>query len=158
MLSGAQLCVFDALHNASKRFDKRGIAKRRFRFEAQQIFPHKPLGNDDGFGVSAVQKKQIFAKILLLIATEETFTARRRIGHNHAIADLPIPTLDFGLLASAKRSEDGWTLDFTNDTGQLMAENSGRHDHFCMITALENLQVRAAGERGFNADADFAGF
>ena len=39
-----------------------------------------------------------------------------------------------------------------------MAEDRGRHDHFGVITALENLEVRAAGERGFDADADFARF
>ena len=39
-----------------------------------------------------------------------------------------------------------------------MAEDSGRHDHFGMVTALENLQIGAAGERGFDADADLAGF
>jgi hypothetical protein len=27
-----------------------------------------------------------------------------------------------------------------------------------MITAFENLQIRAAGKRGFDADADFARF
>ena len=39
-----------------------------------------------------------------------------------------------------------------------MAENGGRHDHFGVITAFEDLQIRAAGERGFDADADFARF
>ena len=39
-----------------------------------------------------------------------------------------------------------------------MAEDGGRHDHFRVIAALEDLQVRAAGERGLDADADFAGF
>ena len=37
-----------------------------------------------------------------------------------------------------------------------MAEGGGRHDHFGVITAFENLQIRAAGKRGFDADADFA--
>ena len=158
MLSGAQLCVFDALHNARKGFDERGIAEIGFRFEAQQVFLDEPLGNDNGLGVSAVQKKQIFAEILLLIAAEETFAARRGIGRDHTVADFPIPTLDFGLLAPAKRSEDGWTLDFTNNTGEFVAEDGGRHDHFGVVTAFEDLQIRAAGERGFDADADFARF
>jgi hypothetical protein len=39
-----------------------------------------------------------------------------------------------------------------------MAEDSGRDDHFGMIAALENLEVRAAGKRGFDADADFTRF
>ena len=38
-----------------------------------------------------------------------------------------------------------------------MAEDGGRHDHFGMIAALENFQVGAAGQRGLDADADFAG-
>jgi hypothetical protein len=54
--------------------------------------------------------------------------------------------LDFGL----------WILDFTNRSGELMPKHRRRHDHFCVIAALENFQVGAAGERGFDADADFA--
>jgi hypothetical protein len=39
-----------------------------------------------------------------------------------------------------------------------VTEGSGRHDHFGVIAAFENLQIGAAGERGFDADADFTGF
>jgi hypothetical protein len=48
--------------------------------------------------------------------------------------------------------------DFRNYSRKFMAEDGGRHDHFGVITAFENLEVRAAGERGFDADADFARF
>ena len=37
-----------------------------------------------------------------------------------------------------------------------MSEDGGGHDHFGVITAFEDLQIRAAGERGLDADADFA--
>ena len=37
-----------------------------------------------------------------------------------------------------------------------MAEDGGRDDHFCVVAALENFQVGAAGERGPDTDADFA--
>ena len=37
-----------------------------------------------------------------------------------------------------------------------MAEDGGRHDHFGVIAALENFEVGAASQRGFDADADFA--
>ncbi len=39
-----------------------------------------------------------------------------------------------------------------------MAKDGGGHDHFGVVAALEDLQVGAAGERGFDADADFARF
>ena len=39
-----------------------------------------------------------------------------------------------------------------------MAEDGGGHNHSGMVTALEDLQVGAAGERGLDADADFARF
>jgi hypothetical protein len=39
-----------------------------------------------------------------------------------------------------------------------MSEDGGGHDHFGVITAFEDLQIRAAGERGFDTDADFARF
>lgn len=38
-----------------------------------------------------------------------------------------------------------------------MAEDGGWDDHFRMVAALENLEVGAAGERGLDADAYFAG-
>ena len=39
-----------------------------------------------------------------------------------------------------------------------MAEDGGGHYHFGVITAFENLQIRAASKRGLDADADFARF
>jgi hypothetical protein len=39
-----------------------------------------------------------------------------------------------------------------------MPENRRRHYHPRMIAALEDLQIRAAGERGLDSQADFAGF
>ena len=47
---------------------------------------------------------------------------------------------------------------FRNHAGEFVAEDGGRHYHFGVITAFENLEVGAAGERGFDADADFARF
>ena len=38
-----------------------------------------------------------------------------------------------------------------------MAEDGGRDDHLRVVAAFEYLQVGAAGERGFDADEDFAG-
>ena len=37
-----------------------------------------------------------------------------------------------------------------------MAEDGGGHDHFGVVTALEDLQVGAAGEGGLDADAHFS--
>ena len=78
----------------------------------------------------------------------KTAAAWPGIGRDHAVPGFPIPTLDSGL----------WTLDFTNHPGKFVAEDGGGHDHFGVITAFEDLQIRAAGERGFDADADFARF
>ena len=80
VLSGAQLRVLDALHDAGQRLDERGVAEIGFRFEAQQIFLDEPRGNGDGFGVSAVEEQQIFAKIFLAGAAMKTTAARRGIG------------------------------------------------------------------------------
>ena len=41
-------------------------------------------------------------------------------------------------------------------SGQFVAKSGGRHNHFGVVTAFEYFQVRAAGERGLDADADFA--
>ena len=38
-----------------------------------------------------------------------------------------------------------------------MSEDGGRNDHLRVVAALENFQVGAAGERGLDAEADFAG-
>ena len=145
VLSGAQLRVLDALHDAGERFDERGVAEIGFRLEAQEIFLDEPRGNGDGFSVSAVEKQQVFAKIFLTGAAMKTAAARRGIRDDHAVAQLPPH-----LRTSISQLRDG--------AGEFMAEDGGRHDHFGMITALENLEVRAAGKRGFDADADFARF
>jgi hypothetical protein len=47
--------------------------------------------------------------------------------------------------------------DFRNHPGEFVAEDGGRDDHLGVVAALENFQVGAAGERGLDADADFAG-
>jgi hypothetical protein len=39
-----------------------------------------------------------------------------------------------------------------------MAEDGRRHDHFGVITALENFQVRPASQSRFDSNAHFAGF
>jgi hypothetical protein len=45
---------------------------------------------------------------------------------------------------------------FRNHPGEFMAKDGGGHYHFGVITAFENLQIRATGKRGLDADADFA--
>jgi hypothetical protein len=39
-----------------------------------------------------------------------------------------------------------------------MAKHGGRYDHFGVITALEDFQVRATSERRFDANANLARF
>ena len=60
MLSCAQLCVFDTLHNTREWFNERRVAELSFRLEAQEIFLDEPRGNNDGLGVGTVQEKEIF--------------------------------------------------------------------------------------------------
>ena len=91
----AQLEVLDALDDTGQRFGERGIAEIGLRLEAQQVFLDEPRGNGDGFGVGAVEEQQIFAQIFLAGAAMKTFAARRGIGHDHAVADLPV--LEFNL-------------------------------------------------------------
>jgi hypothetical protein len=157
--------VFHALNHTGQRFDERGVAEIRFRLEPQQVFLDEWRGNDNGFSVSAVEEQQIFAKIFLFVAAKKTFAAGRGIGRDDAVADLPV-----GRVRHSVRAADGIragggqgtarpTLrNFRDDAGEFVAEDGGRHDHSGMIAAFENLQVGAAGERGLNADADFARF
>ena len=94
VLPGAQLCVLHSLDDAGERLDERGVAEIGFRFEPQQIFLDEPRGNDNGFGISAVQKQQIFAEIFLAATAVKTFAARRGIGRHDAVAnDFPVPAL-----------------------------------------------------------------
>jgi len=76
-----------------------------------------------------------------MVFAEKTIVARRGIGHDHAVSDFPF-----------------FSSGFRNHSGKFVAENGGRHDHFCVVAAFEDLEIGAAGERGFDADADFAGF
>ena len=89
LLSGAQFRVCHSLDDAGERFDECGVAEIGFRFEPQQVFLHEPRGNDNGFGISAVQKQQIFAEIFLAATAVKTSTARRGIGGHDAVADAP---------------------------------------------------------------------
>ena len=120
-------------------------AKSVSGLQPQQILLDEPRGNDDGFRVGAVEEQQIVAEVFLPVAAMETFAARRGIGRDHAVAGLP----------SRFRTS---LAQFRNDAREFMAKDGGRHDHLRMIAALENLQVRAAGERGLDADARFARF
>src|ERR1051325_94327 len=76
-----------------------------------------------------------------MVATVEALTARGRIGDDHTVSALPF-----------------WRLGFRNDPGKFVAEDCRRHDHLRVIAALEDLQVRAAGQRRFDSNSHLARF
>jgi len=47
-------------------------------------------GNNKRFGVSAIQEKQIVAKVFLIVLTIETFAARGGVGDDNALAEAPV--------------------------------------------------------------------
>ena len=55
-------------------------------------------------------------------------------------AKMIVPPADFG----------PGTPDFADDTGEFVAKDCRRHDHLCVITALEHLQVGATSQRRLN--------
>ena len=124
MPARAQIGVFDTLDDAGERLDERGVPEIGFRPEPQQVLLDEPRRNGDGFRVSAIQKKQVFAKIFLPGPAMKAFAARRGIGHGHAVADAP-SQLRTAIPQLGKRAS------------QFVAENGGRHNHFGVITPFE---------------------
>src|SRR5204863_1247050 len=104
-LAGSKFRLLDALNHTSQWLGQSRIPKSGLRLESQHIFLGDAHGNNDRFGVRAIEKKQVVAQILLLITAIETIAARSGIGHHHEIANVPFLTLDPGL----------WALDFSND-------------------------------------------
>jgi len=56
VLSRAQSGIRDSLHDTGERFDERGVTEVGFGFELQQVFSDEPRGDDNGFGIRAVQE------------------------------------------------------------------------------------------------------
>ena len=140
-LTLSQLALLQALHHAGQRFGQRGIAKGSSRLETQQIFLHQPRRNDNGLGVRAVEKHQVIAKIFLFVTAIKTPATRRRVRHHHAVAAAP---------------DAHASVTLADDAREFVAEDRRRHDHLRVITALEHLQVRAAGQRGLDANPHLA--
>ena len=96
-------------------------------------------GNSDVFGVGSVVEQQVLAEILQAAPAEVTFLARSRIGRHHALSD--------GKLRDILADRD-------NVAGQFVPEHGGGHDHAGVISAAEDLDIRAAGQRHLHSYED----
>ena len=114
------------MNDTSERFDERGVAEIGFRFEPQQVFLDEPRGDDNGFGVRAIQKQQIFAEIFLAGPAVKTFAARRGIGHDHAVADLPSrSSLGASLRAASLEARTASARNLRNHARQSWPKTAG---------------------------------
>jgi hypothetical protein len=110
--------------------------------QAQHVFFDEARWDNNRLGVSAIEKQQIIAKILLAVLTIETFAARGGIGHDHAVAQTP---------TFNSRSDLG------DDAGQLMTKASGWHNHPGMIAAFKDFEIGATGQGRLNREPHLAG-
>src|SRR5581483_11816987 len=116
------------------------LRHRRF-FEAdgigngEHIGFNDAAGNADVFRVRAVVEQQVFAEILLVFRTVEAHLEGSGDQRHHAHA----------LLEAAHVGTD-----FLDDSGEFVTEQRRRHDHAGVISALVDLEVRAAGEGDLN--------
>ena len=136
------MAVFDALHDAGEGFDEGGVAEGGFGLEAQEIFLHEAARDDDGFRVGTVEEEEVVAQVFLFDLAGGALAAGAGVGDDDAVADVPVFHVGRGL---------------ADDAGEFVAEDGGRDDHAGVVAALENFQVRAAGQRHLDGDADFAG-
>ena len=91
----------------------------------------------DELCVRPVVEEEVFAQVLVITAAVEALVARGRVrGHN--------PVTDF-----ERRDRRAHLRDVACE---LVAERSWERDHAGMVSAAEDLQVRAARERGPDSD------
>ena len=142
-LPGLRIHLLPSLRHAGQRLGQRRVGESRPRFEAQEVLLHHAGGDDNRFGISAIEKKEVVAKIFLALLAIAAIAARRGIGRHHPVPHPPAP--DTG-------------SHFANVPGQFVAKDRGRRDHFRMITPPEDLQVSPARQRRLNGDTHFAWF
>src|SRR5258708_1791405 len=100
--------------NASQWFGQSGVFETCLGLKSQEIFFDKALRDDNRFGVSAIEKEQIVAKILLVVLAIKAFGARSGVRDDDALADFPI-------------SNRGMYLG--NNSREFVAEYRGRNNH-----------------------------
>jgi hypothetical protein len=133
--------VFDALNHAGQGFGERGVNEGQFRGNMEEIDADDAVGDDDGLGVCAVEEEEIVAEVGLIPATGWTGATGSRVGGHDTIAGFPVLH---------------GRMNLGDDAGELMPEDAGRGQHAGVVAAPEHLEVRATGQGGPDADADFA--
>ena len=77
------------LHHASQRLGQGRVGVAGRGRQPEHVFLHQARRHNDGFGISAIEKKKIVAKIFLAALTASTRAARSGIGHHDAFACFP---------------------------------------------------------------------
>src|SRR5579884_3398478 len=99
----------------------------------QSVLRNNARRDTDVLRVSAIVEQQIVAEIFLVTLAEIALAAWSRVKRYYAIA----------------RLEVSYTLACLNhSSGEFVPEQCGRNNHARVISAAEDLQVSAAGERG----------
>lgn len=94
----------------ARGFDEGGVAEGGFGFEAEEIFLHEAARDDDGFGVGAVEEKEVVAEVFLFEVAGGALAAGAGVGDDDAVADVPVFHVGGGL---------------ADDAGEFVAEDGG---------------------------------
>ena len=142
-IAGAGSRFLKTAHHTCQGFHEGRILIADFVGNKVSIALHDAGRDADVFGVGAVVEEQVLAEILQAAAAEETLSAGRRIGRHHALPDREI----CDVLANCD-----------DIAGQLVPEHSRRHDHPSVVSATEDFDIGAAGERHLHSYEDVSAF
>src|SRR5579883_221764 len=127
--------------DAGKRLGERGVLEGNSVGNMQCVLFDNARRDADVFGVGSVVEDEVIAEVLLSSLAEVALIARGGVERDDAVANLEIGD------ASAH---------FFDGPGQFVAERDGWLEHFGVVAAAVDFKVSAAGERGCDADDDFA--
>ncbi len=132
---------FHGAEHAGKRFDQGRFVETDGVRQNQQVLADDGLGDLDELRIGAVDELQIFAEVRQVPLAEEALVAGAGVG---------------GYDAHPGRKALDAFADFFHDSGQLVPEDGGRHDHARVESLAIDFQVRSAGEGGLDAHQNFA--
>lgn len=134
--------IADALDHTGEGFGEGGFGKGDVFGDREEIPGDNAGGDDDGFGIGAVEEEEVVAKVGLADPAEMTGQAGGGIGGNDPGSEGP---------------SDGLRVDFGDDAGEFVAEGAGWGEHAGVVTAAKDLEIGAAGEGGLDAETEFTG-
>jgi hypothetical protein len=135
------LAFIKTVHYAGQRFCKGGVFEGNAGRNAKGIFGDDAGWYEEVFRIGAVVEDKAIAEVFLIMAAVVAVAAGRGVEGDNAIAGTKGGDAAANLMDGA---------------GEFMSEGDRGLEHARVIATAIDLKVCAAGERGMDADDDFA--